>query len=389
MKKNKLSGLFMPAGKDKIHNEAHMLLAKSARRMLSFICYSFSAFELLISLSLFLFPQRFPVYLWLYLSPAPATIVILLLIKSRLDLTPARFYIIQAAYTLTLCLWCAAVTLADQHNGSDLNVFSYITLAVAASIILPPPHCLVVYTTQLFIFSLLLPYAPGVTDLPGSLLHGFFVFSLAVVISISRYKSKLHSIMDKLVIEKQYRVIKQQNQRLTKLALTDSLTGMGNRRFLEKMIRESDCFKSKPLSVLMVDIDFFKHYNDTYGHIQGDVGLQCLSRIINAFLQEHRGFSVRYGGEEFLICLFDYSRQQAQDAAESLRCRVETSKELCSGKMTVSIGVCSGGPLENQDISQLINKADMALYTAKKKGRNRVECYDEGCKAPPYGLPRI
>ncbi len=152
-------------------------------------------------------------------------------------------------------------------------------------------------------------------------------------------------------------------------SLHDPLTGLGNRRLLQiHMEKGIGCAKryGDRFSVLMVDIDHFKKYNDTYGHSEGD---SLLVRLSNILIAEVRcaDWVFRYGGEEFLIILPDTGSAQAVEAAERVRQAVEERAGV-----TVSVGVAEyGGPMESKD--GLIERADASLYRAKESGRNRVE----------------
>jgi diguanylate cyclase (GGDEF)-like protein len=152
-------------------------------------------------------------------------------------------------------------------------------------------------------------------------------------------------------------------------SLHDPLTGLGNRRLMETQLEK--CFDmarryDEALSLVMIDIDHFKHYNDTQGHLAGDQLLTMLAKIL---LREVRraDYVFRYGGEEFLVLLPETGPERAQEAAERLRKTVEAEAGV-----TISLGVAH---LEESPSKpeQLIAHADRALYRAKQNGRNRVE----------------
>jgi diguanylate cyclase (GGDEF)-like protein len=152
------------------------------------------------------------------------------------------------------------------------------------------------------------------------------------------------------------------------VSLHDHLTGLPNRRFMQ--IQLEKCLKTakrygESLSVIMLDIDHFKRFNDTRGHVQGDRLLVQLSEIISNALR-CADFVFRYGGEEFLILLPRTQLISASDVAERLRMLVEKETEV-----TVSLGVTAFQG-ESGDCESLINSADKALYRAKGEGRNRV-----------------
>lgn len=169
-----------------------------------------------------------------------------------------------------------------------------------------------------------------------------------------------------------------QQQELEHLASTDALTGLANRHTL--VIRaEQELARAKryggELSLLMVDIDFFKKVNDTYGHQVGDIVLKKLADVFSQVLRD-TDFAARFGGEEFVILLPETNAENALKTAERLRASVnDIQVPLQQGGMvefTVSVGVASYSSSGNNNIEKLISGADKALYAAKKSGRNKV-----------------
>ncbi|MTJ12671.1 diguanylate cyclase [Anabaena sp. UHCC 0187] len=176
----------------------------------------------------------------------------------------------------------------------------------------------------------------------------------------------------KKMLEEQKELVKS----LEKLANTDSLTGVWNRRYLLN-IAEQETQRSRrynrPLSVLMIDIDHFKNVNDTYGHAIGDEVLIIMTETVMKYL---RNIDVlgRFGGEEFVALLPETDSQAAVITAERIRVNIEEIKIPIDDKLvsiTVSIGVGSYQKGDT-DIDVLIQRADKALYQAKNQGRNRV-----------------
>ena len=163
------------------------------------------------------------------------------------------------------------------------------------------------------------------------------------------------------------------------LAFTDPLTGLYNRRmFLEiakKKLSEAKRYE-EPLSLIMLDIDHFKRINDTYGHDVGDIALKFLAEILKNNVRAS-DIVARWGGEEFIILLPKTTLEQARKVAEKIRKIIEMSTiDLPNGeklKFTVSLGVSSFSGKE--DLEELIKEADIALYEAKRRGRNRTEVY--------------
>jgi diguanylate cyclase (GGDEF)-like protein len=165
---------------------------------------------------------------------------------------------------------------------------------------------------------------------------------------------------------------------LEQLATRDGLTGLANRRCFDDTLQAewSRAMRQKqPLSLLMVDVDNFKAYNDAHGHLGGD---ECLKRIACAVSSEMRANDLvaRYGGEEFAVILPNQSLKGAAIVAERIRRRVELlhvpNEKSQTQHVTVSIGAATAIASSDTDASQLVATADAALYRAKHMGRNRI-----------------
>ncbi|PQV44246.1 diguanylate cyclase [Paraburkholderia sp. BL21I4N1] len=165
---------------------------------------------------------------------------------------------------------------------------------------------------------------------------------------------------------------------LTELTQTDPLTGVKNRRALdeflenewERLHRNDSC-----LSVLFIDADHFKQYNDSYGHAQGDLALKHLAACIRRHAIRRGDLIARYGGEEFVVVLPDTDETGAAQVAEAIRGEVENGPIDFSGtlpRFTVSIGCATGRRAYPRSLAELTNNADSALYAAKRGGRNAV-----------------
>ncbi|OQW53611.1 MAG: diguanylate cyclase [Proteobacteria bacterium SG_bin9] len=164
------------------------------------------------------------------------------------------------------------------------------------------------------------------------------------------------------------------NDRLSLLATTDGLTGLSNRRQFDTFVRQA-YETEQMLSVLMIDIDHFKKYNDSLGHQAGDACIQKIAEIINDSTIGTRGLSARYGGEEFAIVLPRVTEEQAWIVANAVKLKVRQlgmhHPGAPRGSVTVSIGVASKNEFTPDEVA-LIRNADIALYNAKKLGRNCV-----------------
>lgn len=184
---------------------------------------------------------------------------------------------------------------------------------------------------------------------------------------------------DRSKLVKQAAELSRWNRKFKALALTDLLTELRNRRFaMERLTQEwSTCDRTgKPLSVIMVDIDYFKKVNDTHGHDAGDIVLRETARILRDEIRTGDD-AVRMGGEEFLIICYGTTAEQAAICAERVRLSVEsnviTGKEF-EHSVTVSLGVAQRTP-DMQAIDDLLKAADIAVYQAKDSGRNCLRVF--------------
>jgi diguanylate cyclase len=163
-------------------------------------------------------------------------------------------------------------------------------------------------------------------------------------------------------------------------SLTDPLTGLGNRKYFDRMIDtavQQAQASSEPLSLLMFDIDHFKSFNDSYGHLTGDQVLRLVGLSLKQTIKG-QDITARYGGEEFAVVLPNTALRQALTVADHIR-RAVMAKELKKkstgeilGRVTISVGVSMLKP--GDDTDSLIERADACLYAAKRNGRNRVIC---------------
>ncbi|ODN67120.1 GGDEF domain-containing protein [Methylophaga muralis] len=168
---------------------------------------------------------------------------------------------------------------------------------------------------------------------------------------------------------------------LEELSFKDGLTGVANRRMFDNVI-ETEWLKARqnkqPLSLIVIDIDFFKEYNDCYGHLQGDDCLKQVATTLNNVAARSRDFFGRFGGEEFVMLLPETDNNAAWSIAE--RCRqalfkkqIPHDRSKVSQLLTISLGVSTMIPSINDEHNELIDRADKQLYQAKQKGRNCIQ----------------
>ncbi len=181
------------------------------------------------------------------------------------------------------------------------------------------------------------------------------------------------------LLQKQQR-LERTKRMLEGLALKDGLTGLYNRRyFSEQLLREWNRARRDevPLSLFMIDIDHFKRFNDTYGHLAGDRCIRTVGEAVQRWFARGSDLVARYGGEEFVVLTTGVERRQARERAEALRqmirqVEVEGTGRAHSPSVTVSVGLASAIPEDGIRPEDLLAAADRALYQAKRQGRDRI-----------------
>ena len=207
----------------------------------------------------------------------------------------------------------------------------------------------------------------------GPQILAFNIFSIALVIRILQYNSKVKTFIN--ISE-----ISTLNKKLEALSITDELTKLNNRRsflnYLDIIWKQNHRLHTL-LSVLLIDVDYFKKYNDSMGHLEGDKALIAIAQCMKKQLKRETDFIARFGGEEF-VCLLPYiEKEDAENFARELVQSVEDMKihhpmSEHSKYVTISVGMATAVPDEHNSQTQLLDEADKALYMAKHSGRNRV-----------------
>ena len=319
-----------------------------------------------------------------------------------------------AAWVITITLMLSGLGKLPQHLadfmgiascliGITVTVYLWVQGSISAKYLTIAWAMLIVSTFILMMgITGIIPYGNWVTVLQYS---GFAIevvlLSMALAERINREKKQRIAAQTKVLeverqakidltqtIEEKTQALKQAlgslekaNAELSTLSQTDALTQLANRRHFDNTF-EQEYKRAKrqhhPLSLIMVDIDHFKHINDQYGHQAGDECLKMVGQILKTHAARAEDFPARYGGEEFCILLPGLTQAEAQDVAESMRINVEDSTCLYQGKainLTISLGIYGEVPGETGSIQAILKHADQALYQAKTNGRNRTEIY--------------
>jgi len=179
------------------------------------------------------------------------------------------------------------------------------------------------------------------------------------------------------LLSRELRLRLRAEEELAELAATDSLTGLANRRALDESLQREWARaqrSGKPLSLLMIDADHFKAFNDRHGHPVGDQALRRLAQVIGDSIRRPGDMAARYGGEEFAVVLPETDEHGALNLAQKIRAAMAAQAPFKGDAqaITVSIGASTTSPPSEGTVEQLLRKADQALYRAKHEGRNRA-----------------
>lgn len=214
-----------------------------------------------------------------------------------------------------------------------------------------------------------------------TILNRTYTFSsfLGMALAYATDRQHRENYLQNCMIELNRLELMRQAQQLSILSQQDALTGLANRRYLDEVLENEwrSAIRHKlPITIMMIDIDFFKLYNDALGHIQGDQCLRRIAILLGSISSRSGDLAARYGGEEFLLLFSVTDKDQALILVQQLMELVRNigiihPKSTVSKHVTISVGVATMVPHLNDNLSEFISRADHALYTAKSNGRNQ------------------
>ena len=214
-----------------------------------------------------------------------------------------------------------------------------------------------------------------------TILNRTYTFSsfLGMALAYATDRQHQENYLQNCMIELNRLELMRQAQQLSILSQQDALTGLANRRYLDEVLENEwrSAIRHKlPITIMMIDIDFFKLYNDALGHIQGDQCLRRIAILLGSISSRSGDLAARYGGEEFLLLFSVTDKDQALIQVQQLMELVRNigiihPKSNVSKHVTISVGVATMIPHLNDKLSDFISRADHALYTAKSNGRNQ------------------
>jgi len=305
----------------------------------------------------------------------------------------------ELAAVLVVCLatvvWCA-VLLGSQNPHVLSYFYAGLVFLMVLTIVLIPPFEYGLYGS-LFVFACLYATVGFLAGANSSYVMNHLALSVPVLVLtlMANYRfcaESLRLYLENVSVETLREELAARNAELERISHVDPLTGLANRRALD---RHAAALQQQPprqsfLAVIIVDVDYFKTFNDYYGHAEGD---RCLRAIASAIRKacDADDMACRFGGEEFLILRSEHSPRPrcALALAENIRHTVASlaipHQPTQEGKVTVSVGVCAGPFDPATELERLIKAADIALYEAKREGRNRVRygSHATGSALPP------
>lgn len=282
-----------------------------------------------------------------------------------------------------ILIWCAGISLLDQLTSGQVIVYVVAVISIAITPFYEPVVLFLVYLIIHPSFLIAMPYFQESTQLYfGNSLNTTTFVILSWAISCMRYKKQVEDFNNKKIILKksdELRLInikfEEANIKLEILSKTDVLTGILNRLVFENLIKDewNRCKRhSLHLSLIMADIDFFKEFNDNYGHQAGDRCIKQIADVLTICAKRSSDKVARYGGDEFMVLLPHADKGNALKLAELMRKGVEEksvphSYSDVSDHVTISLGINTIIPSDESSIDEFINNTDSALYKAKKR----------------------
>jgi diguanylate cyclase (GGDEF)-like protein len=218
-------------------------------------------------------------------------------------------------------------------------------------------------------------------------LSSLIIIVLTGIISLYRRESlQRYNFVVRKQLDDKYENLQLMTKQLEELADQDPLTCLFNRRAFARVAHEAMALSvrnNKPFSIILCDVDFFKRYNDTYGHVAGDLVLKQVTEMMSLSMRRTVDVVARFGGEEFIMLLPDTNMVGAETALRALYDRLASMniehEDSPLRRVTISSGVyvyTPGDRIDIDDVDEIIRKADTALYKSKQTGRNRITFYD-------------
>lgn len=318
----------------------------------------------------------------------PAMIMLLFIIRRRVFMRMLDYFVDSM---ILLTAGSIILILALSHHPNVVHYHTGIILIVMFGSIVVRLRFWHAFCTSWLTFVLYVLTVSRIATIPSLVVvnSSIVLFSAIVISLIANYQMENDlrwNYLRNLLKEIETIRLEKAKAELEHLSSSDVLTGLTNRRYFDSVLDKewrTAIRNQTPVSLLFLDVDDFKTYNDNYGHQAGDVCLQQVAAVIRRNVHRSRDLCARYGGEEFVVLLPDTAQKSAFSIAETIRASIEMEKiphsfSRAASHVTVSIGVASITPQKGTDQSLLIEMADQALYRAKELGRNQVRVFMPG-----------
>ncbi len=288
-----------------------------------------------------------------------------------------------------------ALTIIDQLITSNITPFLITTLLVSLLFRIRPIIITPIFVVVYLAFHLTLGiYQNDSSTILSNQLNGLTVTIMSIVLAFTMWQNSTRNILQTRYIEQQKAELEEKNSRLEQLVSYDSLTGLFNRREFDRIL-EHELNRinriEQPLTLILLDLDHFKAFNDLYGHVKGDDCLKEVSAAVLSLVRRTGDAAVRYGGEEFAVILPQSSPEYAETLAERIRTAILDLEIPHPGNpaapvVSISSGVLTILPPSHLTPLQTLEKVDALLYRAKHEGRNRWISALEWSEAVSYGV---
>lgn len=317
-------------------------------------------------------------------------------LKDRSGNTFKVYEFIFISYTAIFMMWGIIITLAEQSHNGQLMVFVVNVICTSVIFFYNARTLLLTYGFSAAVLFAGLPYFQASNDVLISdyiyltilLFFSWVASRILFVAYCSNFHSKImlnqtNKRLEEEIAENKYvyQKLEEANKELRRMTLVDELTGIPNRRAFYQYVEHflaCQTDNEHVASLIMMDIDCFKLYNDHYGHAEGDKVIKAIGQEANAAVRHSMDFAARIGGEEFVFLSFDADENEIVRIAESVRSRVlglriPHGPSEVSEYVTISLGTAAGTVRNRKDFEEVMRLADEALYSAKSSGRNCVK----------------
>lgn len=344
---------------------------------------------------------KFNNYLLMYLIMIIVNIAYLLVLNKfkLVVMNLNKVNIIVVSYVIFMMSWGAIISLMDQKLYGQVMAYTVIVMACSVIYYLENKTLLASYFISAFVLFLGLPFFQQSKNmLIGHYINCIIFLIFAWLASRILYKNLYNDFKSKNLVAEaneklkseieenkiMHKELEKANKKLKELSLNDELTKVNNRRALTEFIDNifsCDLRQQTPVSIIMMDIDGFKLYNDKYGHVEGDEVLKKIAAQLNEVLRDSKDFVARYGGEEFIYIALKTDEKEICEIANKIRKMVYNLKIIhenpnVSNYVTLSFGTATVIPYNINSIYECIKNADTALYKAKTEGKDRIINYN-------------